>query len=87
MGRRLEKLDETKVLSAKPSYVVLIQADVSSEEGREKVQKSIGSQELRFLIQNAGIVGPLKKLEDIDLKDFQQVMATNVEVSYFYMKV
>lgn len=80
VGRRVEKLNETKALCKSPEKVVIIQADVTSEEGREKVNKAIGNTELRFLIQNAGVVGPLVHVRDLNAKDFQQVMGTNVEV-------
>jgi NAD(P)-dependent dehydrogenase (short-subunit alcohol dehydrogenase family) len=86
VGRRLEKLEETKNLSKSPSDVVVVQADISNEDGRTKVQQTIGDQHLRFLIQNAGIVGPLKRLKDTELSDFQEVMATNVEAPIFLAK-
>ena len=76
----MEKLNETKSLAKHPENFVVIQADVASEEGRAKVKESIGARDLKFLIQNAGVVGPLKPLEGLELRDFQAVMATNVEV-------
>ena len=81
VGRRMEKLLETKNLAKTPEDVVLVQADVASEAGRAKVQEAVGDKVLKYLIQNAGVVGPLKPLKDTELEEFQKVMATNVEVS------
>jgi NADP-dependent 3-hydroxy acid dehydrogenase YdfG len=81
VGRRLEKLQETKALASKPDLIELIQADICSETDRAKITTRVGQQPLKFLIHNAGLVGPLAPIDKVELVDFQSVMLTNVEVS------
>ena len=87
VGRRLEKLQETVGLSKHPDNIVIIHADVSKEEGRNKIKQAIGDHNLRFLIHNAGIVGPLKSIKNVEIQEYRQVMETNVEAPIFLTKL
>jgi len=89
VGRREHKLHETKQLCRQPQNVTVVAADVSTEQGRRAVLDCVAAvcpQGLKYLVQNAGVVGPLKATLDLRLDDFRHTMATNVEAPIFLSK-
>jgi benzil reductase ((S)-benzoin forming) len=85
VGRRISKLEETKNLAGNKNHIQIITADVTSEEGRTIIHNMISNQskKLRYLIHNAGVVGPLVPLEKLTLDGYQKTMTTNVEAPIF----
>jgi len=83
----VDKLNETKGLADKPESILVVVADVASETGRREiakvVQTSCPRSELKYLVHNAGVVGPLKRSAEVAVDDFRSVMATNVEAPIF----
>jgi len=79
VGRRRETLSETQHELSRPEDCIVIVADVTTSEGRERVcsQLSTAWGGLNVLVNNAGIVaaGPLSSLPDIDL---ERLVATNL---------
>lgn len=79
VGRRRDKLEETRARLAAGSDCLIVPADVTSPDARravrDRVQDAWGR--LHVLVNNAGIVaaGPLAETEDADL---ERLMATNV---------
>jgi benzil reductase ((S)-benzoin forming) len=86
VGRRERKLLETKSLAAGSARVEPVVADVSTELGRLAVVRAVEtlcSGRLRYLVHNAGVVGPLCRTTELQLGDFRSSMQTNVEAPIF----
>ena len=82
IGRRLHPLQETA--NAQPDKITYCAADVGTESGREKILKCITHDlNIKFLVQNAAILGPVKSIADLKLEDWRNHMAINVEGPLF----
>jgi len=84
VGRRLDKLNETQKKS--PQNIDILQADISLEADRSKINEAVGGDEIEFLIHNAAVLGEITRLEDISLAEWQRVMSINVEAPLFLTK-
>jgi len=82
VGRRLQKLQETAIYY--PERIKACPADVSNPEGREKILNSVPERySVQFLVQNAGVLGPVKPLSDLSLEEWREHQAINVEGPLF----
>jgi len=92
VGRRLHALEQTRSEARSAGLrgeVVPVVADVGTEEGRSAVAREAAARaggRVRFLVHNAGVLGPLVPLEKLELSKFQDVMRTNVEAPVFLTK-
>jgi benzil reductase ((S)-benzoin forming) len=84
VGRRLNKLQEAKQLAGGDERVHLVAADVSTSEGIATIVSALpANASVKYLIHNAGLLGPIAPLAEIDRDVFRQVMATNLEAPLF----
>lgn len=90
VGRRQEMLDETaKLVYAHGSSPCLtISADLTSEAQVRDVFDQVKTKfgRLDVLFNNAGKSLPGTSIEDLELKDFEEVMKTNVTASFLCTK-
>ncbi|KZT67121.1 NAD(P)-binding protein [Daedalea quercina L-15889] len=79
-ARRLENLRETKAMCANPDQILVVQGDVTDEEGVKslfhKTVEHFGRLDLLF--NNAGINAPAVPIEELSLEKFQQVTNINL---------
>ncbi|KAL7526137.1 hypothetical protein ACHAXR_001337 [Thalassiosira sp. AJA248-18] len=97
VGRRLPQLEEAKrqaVLSTgvdekggddhNNDRVHIVPADVSTPEGISAIVSALPpNARVKYLIHNAGMLGPIAPLAEIDRKTWQQVVATNLDAPLF----
>lgn len=85
VGTNDEKL---KKMEEEYSGILAIKADVTKEEDAKRyvdeTVKKFGKIDVAFL--NAGIVGPVKPVEDMDYEDFKRTMDINVNGIFLGMK-
>eukprot|EP00592_Proboscia_alata_P021323 CAMPEP_0194418810 /NCGR_PEP_ID=MMETSP0176-20130528/17981_1 /TAXON_ID=216777 /ORGANISM="Proboscia alata, Strain PI-D3" /LENGTH=279 /DNA_ID=CAMNT_0039225489 /DNA_START=18 /DNA_END=857 /DNA_ORIENTATION=- len=87
VGRRIEKLLETKSLCDNPSNVRTVVADVSKPEGRDAILKSLGSNEaVDALVHNAAVLEPIGRLIDVNPDQFREHLSINLESPLFLTK-
>lgn len=80
-GRRLEPL---KALASESKWIDYFVADVSKDDGRRSLAAHLaGQSRIKALVHNAGIIEPIAPIESIQLAQWQQIMATNVEAPLF----
>lgn len=81
-GRRESVLKALQ--QADPDNIYIIPADISTPEGRQKVINALpSSYTLHYIVHNAGILNPVGALSTIQLADWRQIMAINVEAPLF----
>jgi benzil reductase ((S)-benzoin forming) len=85
VGRDDDKLAETTAISS--DLIVPIKADLSNEEGRDKVFRTLiqppnAIQYLDYLIHNAGTEQPLKAFGEIMLEEWRYAFSLNVDTSF-----
>ncbi len=78
-ARSMNKLD---ALQEQYPTIQTIVADISTDKGREIIANQI-NQQLDFLLHNAAVLYPPKKLIEIDSLEFSQNISTNVEPLIF----
>ena len=82
IGRRRKPLHETA--EQFPQYIHPVQADVSTEEGRQTIADSLPQQDkVQILVHNAAVLGPVKPLVKITLQEWRQHQSINVEGPLF----
>lgn len=81
IGRREAAL---KSAADSSSYIDYFPADVSTQQGREKILTYLQAvPKLAGLIHNAGMITPMIPLREIDEASWHQVMATNLDAPLF----
>lgn len=81
IGRRLTLLKETASLS---SLITYLEADVSTEQGIERIRKHVENlPKIDALVNNAGTLEPIVSLNDIQPKTFHQALSTNLDAALF----
>lgn len=84
VGRRLEKLEETKRDAAEIARgdppLLIIRADVSIEADAKRIVAETLSRFSRIdiLVNNAGIIGPTEPVENVRTAEWDEVMAINL---------
>lgn len=88
VGRREEKLLQTKDESANPSLVRTVVADISKmPESHDAILGSLKENEkVNYLVHNAAVLEPVKKLMDVTHQEWIEHMATNVDGPLFLTK-
>jgi len=81
IGRRQAKLKETQRFY--PKNIIPIVADVSTVKGRKTIASKLNNIAIDFVVHNAAIVVPITPLEQITLKQWRKIQATNVEGPLF----
>lgn len=75
---------ELKLLTTQerfPDKIEIITADISSEQGCQKVIGSFAQSKIDYLIHNAGIIEPIASLQQVGLKDWRKTFAINVDAT------
>lgn len=84
VGRRANKLLETKNQCSNPSLMRTVVADVSQPEGRHAILNSLGENEwVDNLVHNAAILEPVGPLMDVKPDDWNNHMNINVTSPLF----
>jgi benzil reductase ((S)-benzoin forming) len=82
IGRRVQKLRELEIYY--PERIKICAADVSTEEGRNKIAEAIPADTtIEFLVHNAAILEPVKPLVEISLDKWRNHMSINVDGPLF----
>lgn len=82
IGRRLNKLIETQ--SKDKAHIRVVQADVSTAAGREKISGALKSTErIRFLVHNAAVLEPVIPLSAVTPEQWRKHQRINVEGPLF----
>jgi NAD(P)-dependent dehydrogenase (short-subunit alcohol dehydrogenase family) len=88
VGRRQDRLDETAARIGANDQVLLVQADVTRAEDRERIRdaalRTFG--QIDILVNNAGI-GSFGPLLDYSEDDWHKVFLTNVDACFFMAQV
>lgn len=67
-----------------PNRVQIIQADITSESGRENVFSALKLCEtIDYIVHSAAVITPLSRLTDITTKQWQTTQKTNLEAPLF----
>lgn len=82
VGRRPDPL--SNVASKNPNIIPIV-ADISSEDGVKTVCSKINESgsKVRFLVHNAGVLGPIKPALQYTRDEWKQVMDTNMNAPLF----
>jgi NAD(P)-dependent dehydrogenase (short-subunit alcohol dehydrogenase family) len=84
IGRRLNKLEETKNASSNPSLIRNVVADVSNLDDHDIIVNSLKEGEkVKALIQNAGVLGPIGSLAKVTPEEWKNHMSTNLDGPLF----
>ena len=84
VGRRESVLQETAAHSPLISYLC---ADVSSEEGMEQIKTHLDAYpSLAALVNNAGTLGPIESLNNLQHEAWLNTLNTNLNAPLFYPK-
>lgn len=91
VGRRLEKLEEAckqALVGASPGTsserIKVVAADVSTADGITSIVSALPPRApVKYLVHNAGVLGPIAPLVNIDRETWRQVVATNLEAPLF----
>ncbi len=83
VGRHLKKLSETK--QKFPKLIHILRSDVSLPGERDNIKNYIGINNFRvqYLIHNAAVLQPVKPLMDMNLAEWRDHQAVNVEGPLF----
>ncbi|OSD02488.1 short-chain dehydrogenase/reductase SDR [Trametes coccinea BRFM310] len=87
-ARRADLLEETRLLCADPTRVLVVEGDVSNEDDVKRLFQSTISSfgRLDLLFNNAGITSPQVPIEDVSLETFQQVINVNLVGAFLCTK-
>ena len=83
VARRLSHLEEVKRqaidgLDDRQAQHIVLSADVSTEEGISSIVSALPENaSVKYLIHNAGLLGPIAPLAEIDRSTWHNVVATN----------
>ncbi len=81
VGRHLAPLEETAATAA--GHVVPVAADVSTVEGRQRIQAAVQARgRIRFLVHGAGVF-TIVRLGEITLEAWREIAGANVEGRLF----
>lgn len=88
VGRRLEKLEDARIQALvggdNSDRVKIVSADVSTPDGVAHIVSALpANASVKYLVHNAGLLGPIAPLVDIDRETWRQVVATNLEAPLF----
>jgi len=82
VGRRLEALKETQARF--PQMIDVVSSDIATEEVRKAVLAALSSDsKVRFLVQNAAMLGPVHPLLDVKPEEWLSAMDINVNAQLF----
>ena len=79
VGRNVEKLRETAMLTGRPADMLILPADITTHEGIDGVMRELG--QLDVLINNAGMALN-SSFEETSEADFDRIMALNVKAPF-----
>ncbi len=82
-GRHLKKLSETK--ESYPALIHILRSDVSMPGERENIMNyiEINGFNVKYLVHNAAVLQPVKPLMDMNLAEWRDHQAVNVEGPLF----
>ena len=86
VARRLPQLEKVKtsVDEAHRDRAHILSADVSTPEGIAQIVSALPKDaSVKYLIHNAGLLGPIGPLLDIDRRTWDKVIATNLDAPLF----
>ncbi|CAK8992082.1 Uncharacterized oxidoreductase C30D10.05c [Durusdinium trenchii] len=85
VARRAEELEKTSKLGVAENFKLVV-ADVATEEGRTAVAEAVQAfcpKKLDAVIQNAGILGCVKKVTEVSYDSWRKAFAVNVDAPLF----
>ena len=81
-GRTADTLAQTQ--QRYPEQIHTVVADVGTAAGRDILVKAVKAHgDLQYIVHNAALVKPLKPLQTLDLEQWRQAQAVNVEAPLF----
>lgn len=81
VGRTEKLLQETAAFSAKIQYIC---ADISTHEGLESIKNRLNDvNQVTALVNNAGTLNPLVPIKEIEPKDWNHALNTNLNAALF----
>ncbi len=87
VGRRLSQLEAVKReanLRVETGRAHIVCADIKTPEGISAILSALPKDAcVRFLIHNAGVLGPVAPLSDVDRSTWHDVVATNLDAPLF----
>lgn len=90
VGRNQQKLEAARsqaVSATDTSHSIekikIVAAGVSTPDGISSVVSALNNAPVKYVIHNAGVLGPIAPLLDIDRETWRQVVATNLEAPLF----
>ena len=86
VGRNQQKLETARsraVAVTGTEKIKIVAADVSTPDGISSIVSALGNAPVKYLVHNAGVLGPIAPLLDIDRETWRQVVATNLEAPLF----
>ncbi|EJK46403.1 hypothetical protein THAOC_34926 [Thalassiosira oceanica] len=85
IGRTNSKLDAMRLSMPEEERrrILTVQADISTAEGVASIVSSIPASPIKYLVHNAGLLGPISPLADIDRTTWDAIVATNLSAPLF----
>eukprot|EP00585_Thalassiosira_rotula_P012029 CAMPEP_0196135434 /NCGR_PEP_ID=MMETSP0910-20130528/4072_1 /TAXON_ID=49265 /ORGANISM="Thalassiosira rotula, Strain GSO102" /LENGTH=287 /DNA_ID=CAMNT_0041395573 /DNA_START=41 /DNA_END=904 /DNA_ORIENTATION=- len=90
VGRRLPQLEETRqqaitsIDGGDNNRVHIVSADVSTPDGISAIVSALPNDAcVKYLIHNAGVLGPIGPLMEMDRSAWHQIVATNLDAPLF----
>ena len=81
VGRREQLLEET---ASESPMIQMLCADVSTTEGIESIAYHLKAiPKIQALVNNAGVIKPIAKIQDINVDAWHQVFKTNLDAALF----
>ncbi len=82
VGRHKQTLEATR--AACPDRIRIVEADVGSEEGRQKIVAALDTySRIEYLVHNAAVLDPVIPLKDVTLADWRKHQQINTEGPLF----
>ncbi|GBG28921.1 Dehydrogenase/reductase SDR family member 4 [Hondaea fermentalgiana] len=85
VARREEQLQETRKLGVEDNIEIVV-ADLTTKEGRESVAEVVRSKcskQLKYVVQNAGVIGKLDQAINLKEDMWRHVFEVNVHAPFF----
>lgn len=87
IGRHLKTLSETR--ESYPQAIHILRGDISDPGDRENIKNyiNVNKFKIKYLVQNAAVLQPVKSLLDISLAEWRDHQAINVEGPLFLAQI
>lgn len=82
-GKLQQARSEALIGTDRSERIKTVVADVSTPNGIASIVSALGNAPVKYLVHNAGVLGPIAPLMDIDRETWRNVVATNLEAPLF----